>query len=65
MRERRKWKNKHTEEVQAKNRQLSNELSRETENARAELWQRECKEMGGVRQEWQIRYGVCKGLAVS
>src|SRR4029077_17104441 len=45
MGERRKWKSKRTEEGQVKYRQLNNELRRETETARAEWWERECKEM--------------------
>ena len=45
MRERRKWKSKHTVEGKAKYRQLNNELRRETEKAREVWWERECEEM--------------------
>ena len=45
MRERRKCKSRHTEEGKAKYRQLNNELRRETEKARAEWWESDCKEM--------------------
>ena len=44
MRERRKWKSKHTEEGRTKYRQLNNELRRETEKAKAVWWERECEE---------------------
>ena len=43
MRERRKWKSKHTEEGRTKYRQLNKEL-KETEKAKAVWWEREYEE---------------------
>jgi len=43
MEERRKWKNKHTEEGKTNYRKLNNELQRKTEKAKQTWWENECK----------------------
>ena len=45
MEERRKWKNRNTEDGKKRYRQLNNELRRETERAKALWWENECKEL--------------------
>src|ERR1051325_1310566 len=43
--ERRKWKNKNTEQSKKKYRELNNELRRETERAKEKWWEKECKNL--------------------
>src|SRR6478609_6025982 len=43
--ERRKWKNKNTEEGKRTYRRLNNELRRETDQARKRWWENECNEL--------------------
>ena len=45
MQERRKWKNKNTEEGKRTYRRLNNELRRETDQARERWWENECNEL--------------------
>src|SRR6478609_2942310 len=45
MQERRKWKNKNTEEGKRIYRRLNNELRRETDQARERWWKNECNEL--------------------
>ena len=45
MEERRKWKNVKSEEGKRNYRQLNNELRRQTDRARENWWERECKEL--------------------
>src|SRR6476619_3961822 len=45
MQERRKWKNKNTEEGKRTYRCLNNELRRETDQARERRWENECNEL--------------------
>src|SRR6476469_4449625 len=45
MQERRKWKNKNTEEGKRTYRRLNNELRKETEQARERWWENECNEL--------------------
>src|SRR6476661_608198 len=45
MQERRKWKNKNTEEGKRTYRRLNNELRRETDQARERWWEHECNEL--------------------
>ena len=45
MEERRKWKNKNTEEERKKYSSLNSELRRETDKAREEWWNARCDEL--------------------
>src|SRR6476661_6526331 len=45
MQERRKWKNKNTEEGKRTYRRLNNELRRKTDQARERWWENECNEL--------------------
>src|SRR6476469_9983615 len=45
MQERRKWKNKNTEEGKITHRRLNNELRKETEQARERWWENECNDL--------------------
>ena len=45
MQERRKWKNKNTEEGKRTYRRLNNELRKETDQARDRWWENECNEL--------------------
>src|SRR6476469_5615065 len=50
MQERRKWKNKNTEEGKRTYRRLNNELRRETDQARERWWENECSELEQLDQ---------------
>src|SRR6476469_3469786 len=45
MQERRKWKNRNTEEGKRTYRRLNNELRRETDQARERWWENECNKL--------------------
>src|SRR6476619_775993 len=50
MQERKKWKNKNTEEGKITYRRLNNKLRRETDQARERWWKNECNELEELDQ---------------
>src|SRR6476661_11224797 len=50
MQERRKWKNKNTEDGKRAYRPLNNELNKETDQARDRWWENECNELEELDQ---------------
>ena len=59
MQERRKWKNKDTEEGKRTYRRLNNELRRETDQARERWWENECQDkMSRQELEWQRMHSI-------
>src|SRR6476469_11207110 len=61
MQERRKWKNKNTEEGTRTYRRLNNELRRETDQESERWWENLVQRVRRIRSKSSTRFSVCKG----
>ena len=66
MEERRKWKNVNVEHGRATYGKLNNELRRETDRARAKLWENQCSELEELERRWRsdLLYAKVKELCL-
>ena len=54
----RKWKSKNDEEGRTNYRKLNNELRRETDKAKEQWWENECRELEKLDKKRAVRSGV-------